>query len=142
MKNGNIKRKKVLNKIEVIETLNILFKKYEFAKVPFCVNDGLRTYGGKKIQIGLKVLDYTVMTNMTDVVIHEFAHSFDYCKNNGYRRNKQNTKWVFHDKIFYDYLKEILLFAYDDIHSYDWGNEYYGIKKMYQKEFCQITINS
>ena len=78
-----------MNKSEIIEMLELLFSEFGIEPVPVTVKNVKRTYGGGRIQIGLKVV--STLKRLEDIVLHEFTHSLDWRLTAGRKKYSRST---------------------------------------------------
>ena len=130
------KKREYMEKGEVSEMLDILFHAFKIKKVPIVIKAVDRTYGGEKIQIGLRVR--STLLRMEDIVLHEFAHTLDWM-NSGekYRISSKTGKALHHDVLFCNALRKVTEVWYGDPSKYQWSGEYATVRKWYnQNQIC------
>ena len=125
-----------MEKGEVSEMLDILFHAFKIKKVPIVIKAVDRTYGGEKIQIGLRVR--SILLRMEDIVLHEFAHTLDWMNSGEKYRISSKTGRALHNSVFFcNALRKVTEVWYGDSSKYQWSGEYSTVREWYnQNQIC------
>tara|TARA_Y100001951_G_C11183525_1_gene207326 strand:+ start:125 stop:499 length:375 start_codon:yes stop_codon:yes gene_type:complete len=120
---------KYMEKKEVRFMLDLLFKDFNVKPVPITIRNVESTYGGHKIQIGLKAR--STLKKLEDIILHEFTHSLDWRKN-GDKYRRKNGKGSYHDTTFTRLLEQVTNAWYGNSEKYQWSGEYPTVRKAHK----------